>query len=111
MVQLALAVLLGMTTASAAPVSADPGRERMLAYGRHLASECTTCHQIDGKNEGIPGIIGWPVDVFSATMLAYRDPKFAERRNPVMVSVARSLNEQEIEALATYFESLKPRVE
>ena len=29
-------------------------------YGAYLAGECTTCHRIDGADEGIPSITGWP---------------------------------------------------
>jgi cytochrome c553 len=42
-------------------------------------------------------------------MKAYRNEEYAERRNQVMVSVARSLNDEELDALATYFGALKPQ--
>jgi cytochrome c553 len=80
------------------------------AYGKHLAQECRGCHRIDGIDNGIPSIIGWNTDVFVATL------KFCQRgarTNPVMVSVANSLNDKQLEALAVYFASLPkpaPRV-
>ena len=76
---------------------------KLVTYGRHLAQECTSCHRIDGVNIGIPSIIGWPHDAFVATMKFYKD---GARTNPVMVSVAGSLNDQQVKALATYFGSL-----
>jgi cytochrome c len=76
---------------------------KIMAYGRHLAQECTGCHRIDGIDNGIPSITGWQADAFIATVRFYQR---GERKNPVMVSVANSLNEKQLEALATYFGSL-----
>lgn len=90
---------LGMLGAGAAavPAAADP---KLLAYGRHLAQECTTCHNREGADKGIPGIIGMPVKSFVETMGYY---KVGSRTNPVMMSVAQSLEDDQIEALAAYF--------
>ena len=77
---------------------------KILAYGRHLAQECTSCHRIDGIDNGIPSIIGWTPDTFAATVKFYRD---GARTNPVMMSVAGSLSDQQIEALAAFFGSLQ----
>src|SRR5262245_57809646 len=63
---------------------------KLKAYGRHLAQECTGCHRIDGIDNGIPSIIGWQTDVFVTTVKFYQAGK---RTNPVMVSVANSLND------------------
>ena len=76
---------------------------KLLAYGRHLASECTSCHRIDGTDNGIPSITGWPMRNFVETMDFY---KAGARPNPVMVSVAQSLDEAQMKALASYFGSL-----
>jgi cytochrome c553 len=77
--------------------------EKLRAYGKHLAQECTGCHRLDGVDNGIPPIVGWQAEVFIATVRFYQAGK---RTNPVMVSVATSLNEKQVEALATYFGSL-----
>ena len=74
-----------------------------IAYGEYLSSECTTCHQSDGENDGIPGIVGWSTDVFVTAMHAYREK---HRDNPVMQLVAGRLADDEIAALALYFSSL-----
>jgi mono/diheme cytochrome c family protein len=34
------------------------------ALGEYLSSECVTCHQISGKAQGIPPIVGWPAASF-----------------------------------------------
>lgn len=99
--------LLGGVVMAAADVRADTKLAQLQAYGEHLAQECIACHRTDGKDQGIPGIVGWAPDIFATTMKAYRSEAFAERRNPVMVSVARSLNDDEIAALAVYFGSPK----
>jgi cytochrome c553 len=80
--------------------------EKLKAYGRHLAQECTGCHRLDGVDNGIPSIVGWKADIFVATVKFYQQ---GTRTNPVMVSVANSLNEKQLDALAMYFGSLPKR--
>mgnify|MGYP001627801465 FL=1 len=72
-------------------------------YGEYLSSECTTCHQLDGDNDGIPAIIGWPEEDFVVAMHAYKE-KF--RPHPVMQMMAGRLSNEEIAALAAYFGGL-----
>jgi cytochrome c553 len=88
-------------TASVPPVLAEDAR--IAAYGRHLARECTTCHRLDGTDNGIPSIVAWPTDTFVSTLKFYRD---GVRANPVMVSVASSLSDEQMEALAVFFASV-----
>lgn len=73
-------------------------------FGEYLAGECTTCHQATGEDKGIPSIVGWPTDVFVTAMHAYRGKA---RGHPVMQMIAAPLNDQEIAALAAYFETLQ----
>jgi len=73
-------------------------------YGEYLASECTTCHQTSGANDGIPGITGWPTEDFVIAMHAYKQKL---RPHPVMQMMAGRLNDEEIAALAAYFEDLE----
>jgi cytochrome c553 len=75
------------------------------ALGQFLSSECVTCHQITGRYEGIPPIVGWPKSVFIEIMGEYRAQK---RANPIMQTIAVRLTEGEIAALAAYFGSLQP---
>ncbi len=69
-------------------------------YGAYLASECTTCHRPDGADEGIPSIVGWPVEDFVITLQAY---KHGKRRHQAMQTIARRLSDEEIASLAVYF--------
>jgi cytochrome c553 len=79
---------------------------KLRSYGQHLGRECVACHRIDGVDNGIPGIVGWTTDVFVETMGYYRDGR---RPNQVMISVAQSLDEDQLKALAAYFASLPPQ--
>ena len=56
-----------------------------------------------GKESGIPGLAGRPVAELTDLLHAFREGR---RTNPVMVSVAKSLDEQQIAALAAFFASL-----
>lgn len=94
---------VAVTTALATqPASAAGDR----ALGEYLSSECTACHQTSGRQVGgIPAIVGYPADQFIALMGAYRDK---HRENQVMQTIAGRLTEEELLALAAYYESLKP---
>ncbi len=72
-------------------------------YGAYLSSECTTCHQASGSDEGIPSITGWPNEDFVIAMHAY---KGKARPHPVMQMIAGRLSNDEIASLAVYFNSL-----
>lgn len=98
-----MVALLQVPAWASAIGTAEADEAKLKAYGRHLAQECTSCHRIDGVDNGIPSIVGWPHDTFVATMKFYQD---GARTNPVMVSVAGSLNDEQVKALATYFGAL-----
>ena len=88
----------------------DPAVQLILAitgdpaYGEYLASECTTCHQRDGSDQGIPSVTGWPIEDFVLAMHAY---KVKDRPHPVMQMMAGRLSDEEIAALAAYFATLE----
>ncbi len=79
-----------------------------LALGEYLAAECTGCHQIKGQAQGMPRITGWPA---IAMVGALRQYKSGFRDNRAMRSVAQSLNEEEMCAVAKYFEQVAKRGE
>ncbi len=72
-------------------------------YGAYLSSECTTCHQTDGGDDGIPSIVYWPEEDFVLAMHAYKNK---QRGHPVMQMMAGRLSNEEIAALAAYFATL-----
>lgn len=72
-------------------------------YGEYLSSECTTCHQRDGSDRGIPSITQWPEEDFVVAMHAYKQKL---RPHPVMQMMAGRLSNDEIAALAAFFATL-----
>ncbi|WP_333832865.1 c-type cytochrome [Rubrimonas sp.] len=76
------------------------------AYGEYLASECVTCHQVSGRADGIPSIVGWPREAFVQAIFAY---KTNIRAHEVMRMVTTTLGDEEIASLAAYFEGLAPQ--
>lgn len=73
-------------------------------YGEYLSSDCMTCHQASGGDDGIPSIVGWPEDDFAVAMHAYKQKL---RPHPVMQMMAGRLSNEEIAALAAYFKDLE----
>lgn len=70
------------------------------AYGAYLAAECASCHASTAANGAIPPLHLLPYDRLVEALQEYRD---GTRANAVMQSVARSLGDAEIAALAAYF--------
>jgi cytochrome c553 len=98
-----LTALAGLGFGAAISGAAPAGDAKLLAYGRHLSAECSACHRPEGAAAGIPSITGREIQEFIATIGSYRN---GERKNPTMVSVAQSLDDDQIKALATYFATL-----
>ncbi len=73
-------------------------------YGAYLSGECTTCHQVDGGDEGIPSITGWEPADFVTALHAYKNK---HRKHPVMQMMAARLSDEEIAALAAYFQNIE----
>lgn len=73
-------------------------------YGAHLASECVICHRPGGADGKIPAIAGLPVQAFVQAM---HDYKAKQRTHPIMELIAGRLTNEEIAALAAYFETIE----
>ena len=67
--------------------------------GAQLAATCAACHRLDGHDRGIPSIVGLSEEQLVTVMRAF---KSGERSGPIMRTVARSLNNEEIAILARY---------
>lgn len=102
-VVLTLATLWGMPAISPSRAASD--EDKLLAYGERLAQECFTCHRRDGRDMGIPGIVAMsPAEIVNALTLY----KTGLRTNKVMGSVATSLDQDQMQAVAQYLSSLGP---
>jgi cytochrome c len=75
--------------------------EADVPYGEYLANECTACHRAEGGGD-IPTVRGLAPSVFIAGLVAYRN---GSREHQVMNTVSRRLGDEEIAALAAYFQS------
>jgi cytochrome c553 len=95
------AAIAGLVAAPATLSHASGDR----ALGQYLASECVTCHQLSGRFDGIPPIVGWPEESFVEIMNDYKSKK---RNHAVMQTIAARLSPDEIAALAAYFGSVAP---
>jgi cytochrome c553 len=98
-----LATLAGICLDATMARLASASDSKLIAYGRHLSGECATCHRPGSASVGIPSITGRDVQELIAAIGLYRS---GERKNPAMVSVAQSLDDEQIKALATYFATL-----
>jgi cytochrome c553 len=74
--------------------AADPGRS--------AAARCTACHGADGRsaNSAFPNLIGMSKAYVVESVKAYRS---GNRKNAMMVGVARDLGDAEIDAMAGYY--------
>lgn len=98
---LAAAAFWGVA-ASTSPTTASAAD---AAYGEYLSSECSTCHRRDGKDKGIPSIVGWPPEQFVAVLKSY---KTKDRSNQIMQTITGRLSDEDMAALAAYYATLKP---
>ncbi len=78
--------------------------EGNVEYGQYLSSTCVTCHQASGDSSGIPPIINWPANAFVTVLHAYKNKN---RDNAVMQQITSALGNEEIAALAAYYESIQ----
>ncbi len=75
-----------------------------IELGRYLSTECITCHGTAKADSTIPNIFGLGKTHFVEVIRAYRAKALP---NPVMQSIASRLNDDDIAALAAYFEIAK----
>jgi hypothetical protein len=92
-----------------AGIRANPGRGRPRARRVSVVGMRDlppTCHQLTGRHQGIPPIVGWPEASFIEAMNEYREKR---RSNPVMQTIAGKFSNDDVAALAAYFRSVKPK--
>ncbi len=72
--------------------------------GAQLAATCASCHRLDGRDKGIPSIIGLDEGTFTSAMQAF---KLGERPSQIMRVMSLSLSNEEIATLAHYLSTLR----
>lgn len=114
-----LGVIAVALATAALPAAADEDRAAYVktvlaidanpAYGNYLSSQCSTCHG-QGSGQGsagrIPPIRGMASEDLVGALYDYRT---GIRANEVMKSVADALGDEEVAALAAYYEELDPQ--
>lgn len=73
-----------------------------VEYGAYLAQDCSSCHQKNIDSPGIPEIAGLPTDYFISALKAYNE---GVRDHSTMQMIARSLDEEQVRALAAFYAS------
>lgn len=79
-----------------------------IQAGKQKAATCNGCHGADGNsnNPQWPSLAGQQAAYLSKQLKAFRD---GSRKNPVMQGMAGKLTDADIDNLAAYFASLKPK--
>lgn len=74
-----------------------------IASGAAMAWQCAPCHGTNGQEflEAMPPLAGMPAQQFIDAMIAYRE---GNRAAIIMDRVARGFTDEEIEAMAVWFE-------
>lgn len=84
-----------------------PATGETISRGIAVAQTCIVCHGPDGLSTGaIPSLSGMPAQQLRTAMVAYRT---GERSGTVMNRLARGLADEDIEAVARYFATLRRR--
>lgn len=88
----------------ASTIAWHPSLAADRAYGEYLAAECSPCHRLDAADTAMPPLQFLSYEYLVTALEEYRS---GARADPAMQSVARSLGDAEIKALAAYFSSLR----
>lgn len=75
-----------------------------VEYGEYLSFECVACHRPSDADGAIPTIASLPSQYFINALKSYRD---GDRLHLVMQDVSFSLKDEQMEALATYYQFLR----
>jgi cytochrome c553 len=80
-------------------LSADRSGAGERDRGAQLAAVCASCHRLDGRDHGIPSIIGLDETTLVAEMRAF---KSGERPSQIMRVMSLSLTAEDFAAVAGY---------
>lgn len=94
-------LIAALTLTASQLTSAAP--QNPMASGEAMAWQCAPCHGTNGQEflEAMPPLAGMPAEQFITAMLAYRE---GTRAAIIMDRVARGFTDEEIKAMAVWFE-------
>lgn len=77
----------------------------LVAHGKQKSRMCTACHGPAGISRVVsyPSLAGKPEDYLAGQLQAFRN---GTRENPMMSSIAKSLTDDDVAALAHYYAGL-----
>lgn len=103
---LGLAILFGISVVFA---DAAPGIVPDITAGREKSQICVSCHMVDGNSvvSAWPKIAGLPAKYFIEQLKAFKAGDKGGRFNPVMLSFAAALSDQDMADLAAFYTSQK----
>ncbi len=73
-------------------------------YGEYLSGDCMSCHSLYKSNKGLRKLAGWRKDVMINVIHAY---KSGDGDNDTMLKIAASLDDEQINAIAVYLETIR----
>lgn len=78
-----------------------------ISHGEMLATTCFQCHGPEGKftNGNMPPLAGYPEQFMAMRLKQYQS---GDLKGTIMQRHAKGYSQEEINALAKYFSSLKP---
>lgn len=97
-----LMLMPGLAQAARAVAAPVPGR------GMEATALCQSCHGVAGEGNaaaGFPRLAGLPAKYLERQLVAFAQ---GQRRNPVMLPIAKALTPEARAAVATYYASLRP---
>jgi sulfide dehydrogenase cytochrome subunit len=94
--------------ASLACLVAQPSAVAAGDRGAQIGAMCASCHRLDGRDAGIPPIVGLNEASIVQALLAYRS---GERASQIMHVVAAFLSPEEIATVAHYLAAQRPAAE
>ena len=102
-------VAIAATTLFGALAVAREAAAQDAAAGRRKAAACQACHGLDGiaKLPDAPNLAGQPSQYLERALRAYRS---GERRDPVMSIAAKSLSDDDIRDLSSYYAAIQIEV-
>jgi cytochrome subunit of sulfide dehydrogenase len=90
---------LALSIAGLVLLAANQGMAADNERGAQLAAMCASCHRLDGRDQGIPSIVGIDKKDFDDAMAAF---KSGARSSSIMHAVALELSNAEIALLGEY---------
>jgi cytochrome c553 len=89
----AFVALSAVVLLASQPATADSDQ------GARLAATCASCHRLDGRDDGIPSVVGQDAEDLTRKMQAF---KSGEQPSMIMHAVALTLSDEEVAILARY---------